>query len=238
MSTEIIRRPASGDEHATMASLLASCPGAMARWRRGAGNAVALWASGTLALTLAWLALGWVAGKLFGVRAGPHDVATLWFLALCVPVCAVFAVVSSVRWVRGWRDLRPHLTADLASAEVLEEHYDFEQAKRFQEPEHGGLVYFLRTAEGLVFTSYDFESQQLGANDEGPLTSRYRPQARLVIVRAPSSGLVLCRQASGAILNAGEPVEIGVDPDQWPSDDEPCSIPWDQLEVQLGTAAN
>ena len=221
-----------------MADKLASWPGTADRWRRGAGNAFVGWAVSLLGVTLAWLALGWVAGQLFGVKAGLQAPATRWFLALAVPACAVFGIVSSVRWVRGWRDLRPQLKADVAAAEVLEERYVFEQAKRFQEPEHGGLGYFLRTAEGLVFTSYDFESQQLGANDEDPLTSRYRPQARLVIVRAPSSGLVLCRQASGAILNAGEPVEIGVDPDQWPPDDEPCSIPWDQLEVQLGTAAN
>jgi len=190
-----------------------------------------------LALTVVWLALGWVAGKLFGVRAGLHDVSTFWFLALCAPVCAVFAVVSSIRWIRGWRDLRPQLTADLAAAEVQEERYTFVQAKRFQEPEHGGLMYFLRTADDVVFTNHDFESQQLGTNGEDPLASSYRPQTRLVIVRTPSSGLVLSRQASGNVLDVSEPVEMDVDPEQWPQDDEPCSIPWDQLEARLGMAA-
>ena len=38
----------------------------------------------------------------------------------------------------------------MALSRVHEERYVFSEAKRFQEPEHGGLIYFLRSNENEV----------------------------------------------------------------------------------------
>jgi hypothetical protein len=112
----------------------------------------------------------------------------------------------------------------------------FKEAKRFQEPEHGGLIYFLRSTENEVFTVYDHESQTLGVDDKDPLLSSYRPQADLLVVRAPGSGFVLKSQSSGAELSVGPPLELTVKPAEWPEAECLCPIPWEQLEQRLGSA--
>lgn len=237
MPAEISQRAAAPEERAALEKLLASAPTAATRLKHGTGNALVLWAASLLGLIVVWLVLGWLAGKVLGINLGLRSTATLWVVGLATPACAVFAVISSARWVRNWADYRPQLRGDLAESRVNEERYIFTEAKRFQEPEHGGLVYFLRGGEDEVFTIYDHVSQALGVDGKDPLHSSYRPQSSLLIVRAPKSGFVLSSQASGATLNLAAPVELAVGPEEWPAAETLCNIPWDQLEAQLGSIA-
>jgi hypothetical protein len=220
-----------------MQKLLSEAPTSARRLKRGVANAVLLWAVSLLAVVAAWLALGWVAGKAFDIDLGLHSTATLALVGVATPLCAIVATLSSVRWMRTWPDPRPQLRDDVAQSRVSEERYVFSEAKRFQEPEHGGLIYFLRSNDNEVFTVFDDESQSLGVDDKNPLQSRYRPQSHLMIVRAPNSGIVLNSQFSGSELTVDEPVELGVAPPEWPEDQQLCAIPWEQLEERLGPAA-
>lgn len=237
MPTGFSQRAATPAERAALEKLLASAPTAATRLKQGAGNALVLWAASLLGILVVWLVLGWVAGKVLGVSLGLRSTATLWVVGLATPTCAVFAVISSARWVRNWAGYRPQLREDLAESHVNEERYIFTEAMRFQEPEHGGLVYFLRSVEDEVFTMYDHGSQVLGVDGKDPLHSSYRPQSGLLIVRAPKSGFVLSSQASGAALNVAAPIELAVGPEKWPETETLCNIPWNQLEAQLGSAA-
>jgi hypothetical protein len=154
-------------------------------------------------------------------------------MAVATPACAALAVTSSVKWVRTLPDYRSLLKQDLADSLVNEERYVFTEARRFQEQEHGGLMYFLRTNKDGVFTVYDYESQALGIDDQDPLQSAYRPQTQLVVVRAPNSGFVLSSQGSGALLAVGAPVDLVVGPEKWPKPESLCDIPWSQLDLRL-----
>ncbi|MGR8935849.1 MAG: hypothetical protein ACU837_15925 [Gammaproteobacteria bacterium] len=115
---------------------------------------------------------------------------------------------------------------------------DSSAAKLFQEPEHDGLIYFLHTSGGQVLVLYDDESQDLGAGGENPFGSAFKPAADFSIVRAPNVGVVISKQFSGTPLNAGEPFELTVDPEQWPEPDAYCDIPWDELEIRFSSSAD
>jgi hypothetical protein len=214
--------------------LLASAPSQTARLRAGAGNAVVFWAVIMLAITVLWLIGGWLAGKILGSGFGLRSPETVWALGVAAPICAALAVASSVKWVRRWPDPRPLLSADLADSNVVEESYVFAEAKRFQEPEHGGLMYFLKTHAGEVFTVFDYESQTLALEERDPLQSSYRPCANLLLVRAPNSRAVLSTTSSGPELTVGQPMELALAPEKWPEPEALCDIPWEQLEHRLG----
>ncbi len=187
------------------------------------------WAVSTFCLILLWMAFSWGLQKLMQVEIGKTSVVAAWAAALC----AAFAIVSSVRWVKSWPNPRPLLEADLADGCVVEERIHFVTARRFQEPEHGGLIYFLRTAEGPVMVFFDHESQDLGVRGEDPLKSHFEARSELAVVRAPRARHVIHKQFSGELLDAGPPAVLTLDPAQWPEDEEFCPIPWEELDARL-----
>jgi hypothetical protein len=237
MSSHTIRRPATTEELALLQTLLGNAATTARRWRAGLENALVLWAFSLLIIVVAWLTVAWLVRRALGIDFGLQSPAAIWILGFATPACAAYAVFSSVRWVMGWKEVRPLLRADLAAAEVVEEHYIFDAAKRFQEPEHGGLFYFLRTPQGQVLTLYDPESQDLAMRDEAPFASSLKPSSRLVMVRAPETGWVISKAFTGEPLEVGDPVELDAAPERWPENEQYCSIPWSQLEAVLGPAA-
>jgi len=223
----------SSPERDFLQGILNSSPSSAKRWAAGAGNAVVLFAVLMLLFFGGWWVVAWLARTTISMDIGLRSSAALWVIALGVSGCALGAAVSSVRWARGWHDVRPRLRADLEGGQVVEELYQFTAAKRFQEPEHGGLFYFLLTTDEKVLVLYDAESQNLGAAGEDPLGSPFKAYTRLSMVRAPNTGYVINQRFSGELLDAGEPREMRLPPRQWPEPDMFCQIPWQKLEERL-----
>ena len=221
-------------ERETIRQRMKSIPGTATRWRRGAENALVTWAVLPLLFVLGWQIIAWLARKTVRVEIGWHTTGTIWVVAAATLGCALYAIISSIRWVKKWPDPRKDYQADLDSGQVIEEIYQFTAAKRFQEPEHGGVIYFLRTTNDEVFVLYDYESQNLGAEGDEPLNSKFQARAELLLVRAPKSGEVIDKQISGAALEVAEPLEIKVGSRAWPEDETYYKIPWDELEKRLG----
>lgn len=234
MHSHVVRRPATEAEHAALKKMLANAAKTSRRWKQGIENALVLWAASLLGLVVIWLAFAWLGRKLFEVEFGLHSSAMVWVLGVATPLCAAYAALSSVRWIRGWTDYCPLLRADIEGAQVLEEHYVFTEATRFQEPEHGGLIYFLRTAEDKVLALFDYESQELGTRGGDPLKSSFRPKAKLVMIRAPKAAFVISKVFSGEALEVGDPIDLAVAPKEWPKSESYCNIPWAELEARLG----
>jgi len=202
--------------------------------RRGFQTALLQWAVALLVFVLAWGLLAWVAAKLTHMSFGWQSPSAFLTLAAGAALSAAYSAVSTMRWMSRWPDARPRVDRDIAAGLVTEEHVEFEAVKRFQEPEHGGLIYFLRTSDERVFVLYDHESQDLGVQSQDPLGSRFRPRVHFRLVRAPSSRFVLSRSFSGPVLELHDPVELTASPGQWPETDEFCEIRWDELESRLG----
>ena len=233
MTNHITKRPMSESEREFLNQVLKSSKGGVARWVRGGENALVTWAGLTLLFVLASLLISWAIRAILHIQIGLDSIAGLWVITLGTLACATYAVVSSVRWVKAWQDMRPEIRADLEGGQVLEESYQFTAAKRFQEPEHGGLFYFLRTTDDKVMVIYDQESQDLGVQGEDPLKSSFQPCTELRIIRAPRTQYVIGKQFSGAALDAGAPRELTLAPESWPESETFCKIRWDDLEGRL-----
>ena len=229
-------RPMSSSEREFLQGLLKDAPGASKRWIRGTENAFVLFAALLLLFVIAWWIARWLVLHTIGDDIGISSPAAVWIAIAGVATCAAIAIHSTLRWIQGWKDARPSISADLAAGEVVEEQYQITDTKRFQEPEHGGLIYFLRTSEDKVLVLYDHESAQLGARDEDPMSSQFTVRMGLHIVRAPHTRYILEQKFFGDVLDPGEPIEITAPPSRWPEQDEYCDIPWHQLEPRLAGA--
>jgi hypothetical protein len=235
MPSRIVNRDATAVETAYLEQLLLEAPTTGRRLKQGAENALVLWAASLLGLVVVWLGLAWLARKFFSMEFGFSSEAAVWIFGIAIPACLVYAVISSARWIKGWRDYRPLLRADISGRKVEEEHYVFTEAKRFQEPEHGGLIYFLRTPENKVFTLFDHESQDLGVQDADPLQSSFVPRQNLVIARAPGTRFVISKVFTGPPLEAGEPSELAAAPKHWPEDETYSSVAWTEIHSRFGS---
>lgn len=234
MSTLVTQRKATNEELECLANMLRNAPTSFQRFKQGVENAVVLWAVTSLCFVVIWMAIAWVAGKVAGVSCGLSSPVGVWAVIVVVPLCGIYAAISSVRWVRTWKDYRPLMQADLNAGQVQEERYAFTAAKRFQEIEHGGLIYFLHTVDGKVLTMFDSESQDLAMYEQDPLTSSFRPMSELVMVRSPNTGFVISKTFSGVPLELNPALELEADPKDWPESETYCDIPWADLESRLG----
>src|SRR5947209_8610360 len=185
MTTRIRKRPMSEPEREFVTRTLNSAATRISRWKRGGENALVFWAVSMVLFVFTWRFIAWVARATLHIEMGWSTPAAVWIAGLGALACAFLSVVSSVRWIKRWPDTRPDLRADLKGGQVVEECYEFTAAKRFQEPEHGGLIYFMRTTDDKVLVLYDHESQDLGVQDENPLNSKFQPCTDLLMVRAP-----------------------------------------------------
>ena len=217
-----------------LGDLLGAQPTTARRWKLAAGNAIVLWAASLLGIVILWLAMAWLAQQVWEVRWGLNSPAMSWLLLMATPLCAVFAIVSSIRWIRALPDHRASLQRDIALAEVLEEQHVFVEVMRFEEPEHGGLLYCFHSDDDRVFADFDLERQDLGEDRDAAAASSYRPRASLVTLRGPESGFVLAKALSGPELPVDEPIPLALDPQHWPESETYLDIPWDQLVKVLG----
>lgn len=233
MPTHTINRQATDGEIRFLKNLLTAHPTVARRWKEGAENALVTSAAALLALVVIWFGLAWLFRVFFSIEFGMRSSAAIWVVGLGAPICAVYAVVSSIRWVRSWPDSSNSVSADIASHSVDEEHYEFAAAKSFEDPEHGGLIYFLRTSEDKVLTLYDYEGVELGAQNDESKKRCLVPRSTLVMVRAPHSGFVISKKFSGSALECGQSLELSADPKDWPESDVYCDIPWPELESRL-----
>ena len=219
-------RPIAPEERTALDALVRDVPTTRSAWLMTAGAAASI--GGVLALLywIGWLVVNGVTGRRLATNA-PGS------LRLGLIACVVVAILSALRWMRTAERARSRLLDDVASGQVLEERHEFDAARRFQEPEHGGLVYFLRSVDGRVFVVFDQESQDLGVRGKDPLTSPFRPASRLRLVLLPATRTAIVREFSGVPLDPGAPLELTASPKDWPESDEFCDLPWDALEERL-----
>jgi hypothetical protein len=234
MPQHIAKRPMTQKERDFLSCMLKGYPTMASRWREGAVNAVLVSAGGMVLFIGGWQCVAWVVRAMLHAEIGWNSPAVVWILVAGSVLCVAGGVSSTMRWMKKWRDMRPALRADLESGEVAEEYYDCTAAKRFQEPEHGGLMYFLLTVDDKVFVLFDYESQGLGAEGKDPLVSEFQPHEQYKLVRAPHSEIVLDQNFSGAALEAGGPIELAVGPSKWPEWENYCEVKWEELEERFG----
>lgn len=193
-------------------------------WKVAFTGFVATWVFSILLVLVVYRALSWLNLISFSDLG----------VAILIVVAGILSAAYMLRWVLSLKDNQAPMVRDLKGGVVAEESLEFDAAKRFQEPEHGGLLYFLRTAGNRVFVLYDYESQDLGAAGKDPLKSPFRARRYLRLARAPVSRVVLGQKLSGPELEIEATHQLGLPPDEWPESEEYCRISWDHLEKRLG----
>ena len=237
MPTATFSRPITDSERSALERILRAVPNRFGRFKTWLTNTFLLWAVLLLATIIAWLIVAAAAKGIAGVSIGWKSTCRFEIVAWCALVSAALSAVYNYGWITGLKDRSPEIQADLSAGVVNEEYFSFTAVKRVQEPEHGGLIYFLKTSSGQAYVLYDRESQTLGAGGADPLHSSFAPKEHLLSVRTPNSRIVLSSEFSGVHLRLFAPTDLLLDPSSWPEQDEYCSVPWEQLEEHFGKNA-
>jgi len=228
-----MERKLSAAEKAYLEDLLSKLPTGRRRTKEAVENFFVMLALLTLVGVLIWAAIGWLTRKTADLDIGWSSEHAIPITISVVAVAAIYSAYSTTRWMKSWPDSRQPLRDDLEAGLVSEEQLTVLEAKVLQEPEHGGLIYFLRSDDDRVFVLYDRESLDLAMTDEDPMGSSFEPQSIVTIVRAPQSGFTIESSFSGENINVHGPSEMTASPDKWPEDEEYSLIPWGQIEQQL-----
>jgi hypothetical protein len=204
---------------------------AKARQRFSERNGMLFGPAFTLVLVLVGLGalIRWGARMFFDYDLGLQSAATPWLLSAGVVFFALAIGSEVVKTFRRSRAVLGPLVADLSSETVEEKTLNIVDAMRFQEPEHGGFLYFLRTSDERVYVQFDYESQDLGVDGQDPMLSKYSPRTVLKIIRAPQSGHILASDFSGDPVRISQTKKLKAKPRKWPEPDTFCKIPWSRL---------
>lgn len=202
------------------------------RWRRIARDA-RLELSPTLFGLLLLVLLVAVVARWATGQDGLDSAAVKWTVLVGVPLCLAYAIVSSIHQYRNVENISDIVGSEIEAGKVLEEQFRFVEARRFQEPEHGGLIYCLRTSDDRVFVIYDYASQDLGVQGLDPFTSGFRPRRELAIVRTPISDMVISTEFAGEDFTFSETTELAAPSDQWPESEKFYDVDWADLDSAL-----
>jgi hypothetical protein len=228
-----MERAQTAAEKAYLEDLLSKLPTGRRRTKEAVENFFVMLAALTLVGVLIWAAIGWLAQKAADLSIGWSSEHAILIAITVVAAVAIYAAYSTTRWMKTWPDSRQPLRDDLDAGFVSEEQLTVLEAKVLQEPEHGGLIYFLRADDDRVFVLYDRESLDLAMTGEDPMGSSFEPQSIVTIVRAPHSGFTIETSFRGENIDIQGPTEMTASPEKWPEDEEYTPIPWGQIEQQL-----
>lgn len=217
------------DEQAALESALqeiAYDAGSQAGW-----SLVFLAGMATALLYLAWMATSWLLRVLLDVAW--TAAVQPWVLPLAAAGSLLVAAILFLGTLLRLRKHRSKLLEDLDVGLVNAAQYSITAVKCFREPEHGGLLYFLRTGNDDVLVLHDQQSLQSGASRKAPQRRDLAVSQNLELVRAPRSQITLARRFSGAALPVPVALTLTLPPDRWPEDESLCPVPWDRLERYL-----
>lgn len=170
-----------------------------------------------------------VASRTTGIAANAYLVAILC-LAAGIVICA-FAIFRRGP-AGGDAALRKQ---DIAAGEVDELILDVAEAKAFREPEHGGLMYFLKLGDGRVF--YDVSGSDLPeAGWESQVDMIHEadvPRERLHLLYGTASGKMLGTRYSGAPVHPVSVNMIKNSPEYWPTPFTFRKTAWSEIETHF-----
>lgn len=233
MNEIIVEREMTDQERKYLVDLLEYSPSNFERWIEGAQHALVLWTKSLLGAVLIWIFLAWLVHLAVDMDFGIENQNAIWVVSFLASLCGLYAIYSSIKWVRSVPEHRKALQQDVDGNKVAVERYKVTDVKRFQEPPRGGLIYFLRMDGDRVLVLYDQESKELEMDGKDALASSFKPCRKLHLVRTPNTGYILSQEFSGERVPLIDPIDLTVSPNQWPENESWCQIPWHELERRL-----
>ncbi|WP_299803222.1 hypothetical protein [uncultured Shewanella sp.] len=231
--TPTFERKITSEEKEFLVGLLKSSPSDLKRLKEILENFLIIWSASLIGLVLVWIATVWLINFFITFDYGLKSQYSFYILfGFSIPTC-LYSLISTTKWAKSWPDDRLDLKKDIDGDKVLDTTYEVKGVKRFQEQEHGGLIYFLLLHDNKVLTLYDYESVEIEMQGGDPLTSNFKPRSKLRIVKAPNTGYFITQEFVGNELLLPEPTDLFSSPDKWPEGESWCNIPWNELESRL-----
>lgn len=191
------------------------------------------WMTGFLLWYLLWAAAAWSCRKLFDIDFGIHGRWATIIASTIVGAWSFWLFLDMRRQSRHLNSRLESLGADIATGEVEERTLQLTEARRYQEPEHDGLIYFLRTRDDGVFVLFDYDSQALGVQGQNALDSTLEPAERLAVIRAVKSHDVTRTRFEGRPLELGAPIPFELPPRHWPESETFLGVDWPGLDAWM-----
>jgi hypothetical protein len=135
---------------------------------------------------------------------------------------ASYALFSTYRWITTSENAYPLILQDINNALMLDETYYVQEVCRFQEPEMGGFIYFLKISEKKIFVVYDYQSQ--GNSDRFFLL-----QQSLILSYAPHCGQYVSQCFKGDPIAVSKTHSLTVPPEQWPLSNTWLILSWAEI---------
>lgn len=140
---------------------------------------------------------------------------------------ASFALFNTYRWSTTSENDFPLILQDINDAHVLDEIFYVQEVCRFQEPEMGGFIYFLKISDQKIFVVYDYQSQ---VNPDSVLLL----QKNLILSQAPHCGHYISQCFNGDPIAIKITHSLTAPPEKWPQPDTWLLSPWADLESKFG----
>ena len=185
-------------------------------------------------LVVVWLLLNWLIGLISSLDFGWNSDSRNYILWPIVGFSYLYFFVVVAKSCRPSTKTREALKKDLAERIVKVSEYPITGVKIFEEPEHGGYIYFVRTFDNKVMALFDSESQDLSIDDKDPSDSSYKIREKLKITRAPNANIIVDEQFYGDIVTTPEIKVFTANTEAWPEHAEFVKCKWEHIDAKYG----
>ncbi len=226
-------------EHKQLNEILSTLPVPQKRYLKAALNTAVFWVFSLAAFCILWFLASLLLASFSPLDIGISSQYAAFIFPTAIALAAIFAINSTRKWLADSDNLYTLVKADLKRQQVCKESFQVMAVKCFQEPEHGGLMYFLllqsnstnqspdiQCKTNMIRVIYDYQSQQ----EQIDPSTLLKPSDNITIITAPLSLLVLDNIFNGKPLKKIKKCTLTLSPEKWPKADSWIHENWLELE--------
>ncbi len=181
---------------------------------------------------LAWLSINWVAGLVGTYNFGWHSTYgsyIFWGLAI---VSFLYSCIEVSRCKTPKSEFYKDLKKDIAKKVVEVTEYCIKNVKIFEDPKHGGYIYFLLTYNNEIVVFFDSESQDLAIGGYNPKDSAFKPRKTLKIHRTLFAKYIVSEEFIGDPLEFSESKLFISNTKKWPEHGQILHCNWNRIDFK------
>lgn len=187
-----------------------------------------------LVLVLLWIFVNWLLGFIIAFDFGWNSQYRNYILWSIVGFSYSLILYEVAKSCGPNSKIRQAIEKDLAESILKVSEYPVYEVKVFEEPEHGGFIYFVRTFGDKVLALFDSESQDLSIDGKEPKNSTYKIRKKLQIFRAPNSNIIVKEQFDGDFVEIPEMELFTGNTKIWPEHAGFVKCKWTNISVKYG----
>jgi hypothetical protein len=185
-----------------------------------------------LVLVLIWIFINWLLGFIITFDFGWNSQYRNYILWPIVGLSYSWLFFEVAKTCGPNSQTKQALKKDLEVKVLKVSEYPIYEVKFFEEPEHGGFIYFVRTSGDKVLALFDSESQDLSIDDQDPKDSSYKIRNVLKISKAPNSNIIVGEQFSGEPVQIPELEVFTANTKIWPKHADFVKCKWENISAK------